>query len=61
MFAVVAFNQASGRPGTSASLWDSRSDARNERDYLAIEARTNGRGEQYRVYELTEVDLEEER
>ncbi len=59
MFAVVEFNQASGRPGSSASVWDSFFDAEAERATLTAEARLSGRRERYRVYELTEVDDEE--
>ncbi len=61
MFAVVEFNQASGMPGDTAWLRDDLESAQELAGELAAEIAEIGRREQYRVYELTEVDLEEDR
>ncbi len=61
MFAVVEFNQASRMPGDTAWLRDDLEAAQGLAGDLAAEMAEIGRREQYRVYELTEMDLEEER
>lgn len=60
LYAVVEFNQASGTPEENASVWDNRTDALDERNHLAARATAAGRREQYRVYQLTEINEDQE-
>jgi hypothetical protein len=56
MYAVVEFNQASGRPIETAAVYWSLAEAEEDAAYRQKKTREVGRREEFRVFEMTEVD-----